>query len=286
MERKRQEQKLRKRMYHYLKRMYEGVLPPHLNIQKLLDTGYNFEEAKKQYQQMARYLPRQKEDKILDAGSGFGYFISYCLKRGLDCYGYETDDELIGISQNLLRHNNQDEQKIQKVNKGYLPFPDSFFDLINVHYVADYVQDRDLFWKELKRVLKDNGAIYCININYMVMYCNIYYLFFIPWLPRIINRWYLKLRRRNPNFFHTLNFITPHSLKKEVKKQGLICTNKSLEEWLALINQNDFCSRSPALVKVIKFLDFFQLRGLLKIIGKMGFYSPMISIIRKDQQYN
>lgn len=277
-----QEKQLRQRMFEYLRGMYQGVLPPNLSIQELLDTGYGFEQAAGQFNKMSKYVSSQVEDEVLDAGSGFGYFVSYCLNKGINCYGYEVDEGLVNISKDLLIWQGQDADRIKKSFNDRIPFPDSFFDVVSVHYVADYVQNIPFFLQELRRVLKDDGQIYLINLNYMNLYCNIYYLFFIPWLPRIINKFYLKLRGRTTKFFDMLTFITPRSLEKEAKRQALICFNKSLDEWLDFIEHPDFSNRSAALIKIVKFLDFFHFRGLLKLMGRFGFYSPMIFIMQKN----
>lgn len=279
---RKEEKKLRKKMLAHLKNKYTGVLA--WSVENMLDTAYNFTEAEKQLKLTNSYVTLKKGIRILDAGCGFGYFVSYCLKQGYNCQGYEVEEELAKIAQELLTINKQDPKRISLVKKNKLPYRNETFDFINLHFVLDYVPDIPNLIKELKRILKKDGLIFSICPNYQCLYSPVYALFFIPWLPKKFNRIYFKLMGRpNTTFLESLTFTTPGYLEDIFRKFDLDFKTLGPNYWKKTISGQKSDHRSNFLRFIIKSANKLKLTKLLEAINKLGFYTPLIYILRKKE---
>lgn len=279
---RKEEKKLRKRMLAHLKNKYTGVLT--WSVENMLDTAYNFTEAEKQFKLTNSHATLKKSMRILDAGCGFGYFVSYCLQQGYNCQGYEVEEKLAKIAQELLTINKQDPKRIFLVKKNKLPYRNETFDFINLHFVLDYVQNIPGLLKELKRILKKDGVIFSICPNYQCFYSPVYALFFIPWLPKKFNRIYFKLMGRpNTAFLESLTFTTPHYLEGLFRKFGLQSEAFGPSYWQKAISEENFEHRSNFLKFIIKATNKLKLTELLKATNRLGFYTPLIYILRKKE---
>ncbi len=98
--------------------------------------------------------------KILDVGCGFGWFELNALKKGVQ--------EIAGIEISALdlkpaRENIKDKRAVFKIG-GVLnaPFKDNYFDTVVAWEVIEHIpkNTEDKMFKEVKRVLKKNGAFY------------------------------------------------------------------------------------------------------------------------------
>lgn len=276
------EKELRHQMYLYLKNKYEGVIAPSWSVEQMLKFGYNLKEAKVQLNRLERDVRLNKEMKIFDAGCGFGYFVSYCLANGYDCFGYEINPVLAKIATELLATNKQGSERIKLVNSKTLPYKNKSFDLINFQFVLDYVSDIPCLLRESKRILKDDGQIFIIVPNYQCLYSPVYALLFIPWLPKILNRVYFRLMGRpNTIFLDSLTFTTPKYLERIFKDIGLKFKNLGLRYWEDLITKKSMSGRSNLLNIIVRYSRIFKLTWVLRIFAQIGFYTPMVYVLEK-----
>lgn len=277
------EKKLRREMFAYLQQKYPGVRPPDRSIQQMLDTAYSFVQAERQLQELNSYAKPSPKMNLLDVGCGFGYFVSLMLKKGYSCQGYEVDRQLFVIAQKLLKINQQDAKKIKFIKEKKLPYQDNTFDFINLHYVLDYVTDVPGLLSELKRILKDRGQIFIISPNYQCCYSPVYMMFFIPWLPKWLNRIYFKLMRRpNTKFLESLTFITPRYCEGIFKTFGFEIHNLGLSAWDQLIAGEKFEDRSRFLIFLVRKIHQLRLFWLLKFLSRFGFYTPLAYLLKKN----
>lgn len=279
------EKKLREKMFAYLAKKYQGVIPPSWSIQEMLDTAYSFREAEKQFKELTQFVNLSKKMRILDVGCGFGYFVSYLLKEGYDSEGYEVEGELVDIAEELLKINHQDPSRIKYVGGKRLPYKDKVFDCLNLHFVLDYVADVPALMKELVRILKDDGQIFIIAPNYQCCYSPVYMLIFLPWLPKWINRLYFRLMRRpNTQFLESLTFTNPRYCQGVFKNLGLKIQNLGLASWDRFVLGKDFEGRSQFLKFLVKKSGQLRLTWLLRVLGRMGFYTPQVYVLKKGQK--
>lgn len=274
--------KIRDKMYLYLKATYDKALAPSWGVERMMATAYTFREAEKHFNELKNSIELRKGIKILDAGCGFGHFVSYCLDRGYDYYGYEVDPRLAKISQEVLAKNKQDKERVKYVAGGKLPYKEKAFDLIYLHFVLDCVKDIPALLKELKRILKDDGQIFIIAPNYQCFYSPVYALIFIPWLPKFFNRLYFRIMGRpNTKFLESLNFITPGYVEKIFKTSGFTIDNLGLRFWEDLITGKKLTHRGNFLKAMVRYGKKFKLTWLLRLVSKLGFYTPMVYVLRK-----
>lgn len=272
---------IREQMYSYLVGRYTGVTAPNWSLKKMLDTAYRFESEERTLNEMRQFIKVNKKMKILDAGCGFGHFVSYCLDQGYNCYGYEVDKNLAKIGKSILKINQQNQNRVSLVKSKRLPYEEQSFDLINLSFVLDYVHDIPALLKELRRILKKDGEIYIEAPNYLCCFSPIYALVFFPWLPKWLNRIYFRLRgRSNTKVIESLTFITPQHLNQIFKQLNFEVKNYGLKFWQDLIDQKNVANRNDKLLLLVKLASRLKLSFLLRLFAKLGFYTPLIYVIK------
>jgi SAM-dependent methyltransferase len=108
-----------------------------------------------------------KDSRILDFGCGDGKYYDY-FKQFIE------NDKIHGVEISQIRVSRCHSlgwEKVLKVDPLQpLPFPDSFFDVINFDQVIEHISRSDIefYLKELKRVLARGGAIVLMTPNYPV----------------------------------------------------------------------------------------------------------------------
>jgi len=95
----------------------------------------------------------RKLNRILDVGSGEGFFLSLCLANGWEVFGVEVNSELIKFT----------EEKFGiKVFKGTLEdarFPENHFDVVTFWNVLEHLSAPDTILRETYRILRPGGCI-------------------------------------------------------------------------------------------------------------------------------
>ena len=134
---------------------YFGFFKTKLNIKNIL--GYNNTLKRIQAPYLFEFLKPKKEEKILDFGCGAGFFTSEIKKKGADTYAIDVIDNCICFDENSKIHY----QKIRNIND--ISFPNNFFDKILVSELLMVIEDNKTLFKILKRKLKKNGKIFCLN---------------------------------------------------------------------------------------------------------------------------
>ncbi|MBA7715901.1 tRNA 5-carboxymethoxyuridine methyltransferase [subsurface metagenome] len=283
-------EKIEREIEEYQQKLYGGVISPKWSIKLQIEGNFNEKEGLIQLEEINEALkmayPQSQTTnmKVLDIGCGFGFFVLACLNNGLDCYGCEIEPNLVDIGRNLLSLNDHDTDHIRLIEDGKMPFQNSSFDLINLHYVLGYVANLSSLFDEILRVLKKGGYMYMITPNYLCFYEANYGLFLIPWLPRSVNKVYLKIKgRTNVDFLDTLNFVTLISLGKFFRQYHLSVKNIGLERWNRDIENMNFAHRSHPFQFLVKSAHKYHLLFLPKFMGKMGFYTPLVYLVKKGE---
>ena len=97
----------------------------------------------------------QRESHILDFGCGSGRHVYEYLDRGyLNVHGYDVRDY-------VNRRSPEDDARFrfdEKAEMSCIPYPDNFFDFIFSTSVFEHVQQQDLAYREIHRVLKPGGT--------------------------------------------------------------------------------------------------------------------------------
>jgi SAM-dependent methyltransferase len=162
---------------------------------------------------LCRVLPHfelRADARILDIGSGTGSFVVSCRKRGFAAFGMEPDrigsgGKLTAIE--IASRRLEQSAFVSGVGES-LPFPDASFDLITMNQVLEHVADQPRVVREAARVLKPGGALYVSCPNYLRFYEPHYKIFWLPFMPKWLGRWYLRLRGRNPVMLDQLTYTS------------------------------------------------------------------------------
>jgi len=132
----------------------------------------------------------QKNDKIIDVGSGTGDLLKFILKKSLDntIYSVDLNSEMLKHGRKRFRDN---KIKFIKANAENLPFENETFDKYIISFCLRNVTNIKNALKESLRVLKPGGIFYClefscpesslINLTYKKYKKNI-----IPWIGNLV----------------------------------------------------------------------------------------------------
>jgi SAM-dependent methyltransferase len=93
-----------------------------------------------------------------------------------------------------------------------LPFPDKSIDVAIFNHIYEHVVDPDAIMSEIRRVLRDDGAVYLGFANRMGIMEPHYRLPFLSWLPRRLAHRYVALSRRAPSYYE--KFRTKPGLRR------------------------------------------------------------------------
>ncbi len=95
----------------------------------------------------------KKKGRLLDVGSGFGFFLSEMRAQGWEVTGVEISQKAMDYARNVLG---------LTVHAGPLEkigFPQSDFDVVSGFYVIEHLPDPMAFLKECYRILKPGGLL-------------------------------------------------------------------------------------------------------------------------------
>jgi SAM-dependent methyltransferase len=189
---------------------------------------------------------------VLDIGSGVGSFVLGCRRRGLLAFGVEPDR--IGRGGSLtsvqIARRRIEEQVFAVAVGEQLPFSDCTFDFIAMNQVMEHVADQTAVLRESLRVLKPRGAVYIACPNYLRFYEPHYKIFWLPLLPKILGRAYLRFRGRNPVLLEQLTYTTNARIRELLSESGAGYTFLDLnrEQFLRKFKRDSFVSARARLV--------------------------------------
>jgi SAM-dependent methyltransferase len=97
--------------------------------------------------------PYRRDGRLLDVGTGFGFFLAEMKKRGWDITGVEISKKAMDYARDVLG---------LKIHPGPLEkvsFPESHFDVVTGFYVIEHLLNPMAFLKECYRILKPGGVL-------------------------------------------------------------------------------------------------------------------------------
>jgi 2-polyprenyl-3-methyl-5-hydroxy-6-metoxy-1,4-benzoquinol methylase len=95
----------------------------------------------------------RREGRLLDVGTGFGFFPAEMEKRGWDVMGVEISQKAMDYARNVLGLTIHP-GPVEKVG-----FPDNYFDAVTGFYVIEHLPRPMAFLKESYRILKPGGLL-------------------------------------------------------------------------------------------------------------------------------
>lgn len=139
----------------------------------------------------------KKTDKILEIGSGHGFFLERMRKAGYDITGLEVSKERRKISKKVTK------VKILDINLMDKNLDIGKFDIIVFFHVLEHISDSISFLKNLKKLLKKNGKIVIEVPNFDDFQIN---------LNQDYKRWHFQRAH--------IHYFTPKTLKKILQKSS------------------------------------------------------------------
>jgi len=101
----------------------------------------------------------EKNDKILEIGSGKGHMLNTLKRRGFNMLGVEISQDFI----NQAIDEYGDMLPLKKIVDESLPFKEKVFDKVLSFDVLEHIPNTDSHLQEVRRVLKGDGE-YCFGI--------------------------------------------------------------------------------------------------------------------------
>ena len=110
------------------------------------------------------FMNIQRQDTIVDVGSGTGDLIDLILKKKItnNIFSVDLNKEMLKYSKKKFRNN---KIKFIQANAEKLPFSDNYFDKYIISFCLRNVTNIKKAIKESIRVLKPGGTFYCLEFS-------------------------------------------------------------------------------------------------------------------------
>jgi SAM-dependent methyltransferase len=222
--------------------------------------------------------------RVLEIGSGSGGRAVAVALEGAEVLGIEPGEA--GVVASRVRARRYPDLKADfRVGVGErLPFPDESFDLVFSTEVLQHVQDLERTISETYRVLRRGGHCYHEAPNNLYPWEFHYRVFWIPYLPRPLGRWYARMLRKDPRHLDDIRFLYRPSLSALLRRHGFGQVRDLYgEEFRQKALQTDSI-RSPAKRRALHLLRRLGLAGLaLAAISTLGIH-PQLRICASKAQ--
>jgi SAM-dependent methyltransferase len=106
-------------------------------------------------------------EKVLDIGCGTGHPSLYIAKDVGSIIGIDKSERMIEIAKNKLRRSEIDNVVFEVGDAASMRFPDESFDAVILCGSLATFSDKKRSLEEIKRVLKKNGKVACIEANWL-----------------------------------------------------------------------------------------------------------------------
>ena len=184
----------------------------------------------------------QKNEKIIDIGSGTGDLINLILKKKMQnvIYSVDLNDAMLDYGKKRFKNK---KIKFIKANAENLPFENNSFDKYIISFCLRNITDIKAALKESMRILKPGGVFYClefsspkkglVNSSYKIYKNKI-----IPWIGKIVAKDELAYRYLEesidqfPNqkkLISNLNYIGYHETKYINMFNGIVCIHRGFK---------------------------------------------------------
>ena len=167
-----------------------------------------------------------------------------------------------------------------------LDYPDNYFDLILCHTVIEHVDNVPAVVAEMARVISPKGLIHLEAPNYFWPYEPHLGVWCIPLLGKPLLRAMSWLQGKSKNNWYVghLKFVTPFSLEREFRKNGLLWENRVEKKLRGVVDGSSDIKRHHLASSLVNILSKIGLiRIVVFLVIRMGLYPSVMYTLR--QQY-
>jgi SAM-dependent methyltransferase len=167
------------------------------------------------------FRPIDSSLKMLEVGTGLGWFPIIARKRGLDLRGIEISAEFIGFAKELGRRHGV-EPDIQLANIEKHDLGENIYDVIICSSVFEHVEDWRTGLRTVYRALKPGGLLFFESTNKFSITSGEYPLPCYGWMPDWM-RYRFRIMKQGPDIMRLgidFNQFTYPLLRREFRKIG------------------------------------------------------------------
>jgi 2-polyprenyl-3-methyl-5-hydroxy-6-metoxy-1,4-benzoquinol methylase len=155
---------------------------------------------------------------VLNVGCGTGGFNVLAAGGGARAIGVDDDAEAIAICGLKARKTGG---AFVQAHAEALPFADGVFDLVYCFSVIEHVASVEATVAEMVRVTRPGGAVYVHTPHAWSLREGHYKVYWLPFLPAPLGRFYLRLLGRPTAYLATLRRLTPGQLRRAFGRVGV-----------------------------------------------------------------
>ena len=132
---------------------------------KHIQDSFQNEEEEMWLGYLLSFAPKKDRLKVLDIGTGPGFFTVILNRAGHDCIGIDATEAMVEAARDNARQQGV-KAEFRLLSADDLDFPDDTFDLIVNRNVTWTLPDLEVCYREWRRVLAPNGVILVVDANY------------------------------------------------------------------------------------------------------------------------
>lgn len=203
---------------------------------------------------ITKFFDVDKHSSILEIGAAQGKLCIAFQQLGCSCSGIEPYEPAIEVSKDLAKKYHVDID----IKKGFaedIPRDSNTFDLIIALSVMEHVKDVNAVFKEVRRVLKPQGAFYFDTASSLCpRQDEIRFFPFFSWYPKQMKKrimyWAVKNRPSLVGYTTTpaINWFTPWGARRLLKESGFF---KVYDRW-DLLDKAPYGFFGKIMLRVIK----------------------------------
>ncbi|MBR4226298.1 MAG: methyltransferase domain-containing protein [Candidatus Methanomethylophilaceae archaeon] len=130
-----------------------------------IQESFNNDEEEVWLRFLTSHAPRKERLKVLDVGTGPGFFTIILNRAGHDCTGIDATEAMVEAARDNARQQSVPAE-FRLMNADDLGFPDGTFDLVVSRNVTWTLPDMEVCYREWRRVLAPGGMVLVVDANY------------------------------------------------------------------------------------------------------------------------
>jgi SAM-dependent methyltransferase len=204
---------------------------------------------------ISKYKTLDSNTKILEIGSGTGWFLILGKLNGLDITGLEIKREMASFASDwALKYGVKLDIKIGSIEEFC---EENKYDVIIANSVFEHVRNYDQGLKNVFKSLKEGGVFYFVSTNKFAIKQGEYWLPFYSWLPNKL-RYKIRIVLQGPEIMEQgidFNQFTYYWLREYFRKQNYT----KVLDLIDFIDTNNLKNPSFLKIYLIKFAKKIKL---------------------------